>query len=72
MKDHKIRWKRKSSLGKGTFGEVFLGVNLRTKSLMAIKEINFANVPQQDKKVHPQFVFINVRSNNDFWWLRWT
>jgi serine/threonine protein kinase len=46
-----IRWKRRNSLGRGTFGEVILGMNLGTRKLMAVKEVNFGNVPDINKKV---------------------
>jgi serine/threonine protein kinase len=46
-----IRWKRRNSLGRGTFGEVILGMNLGTRKLMAVKEVNFGNVADINKKV---------------------
>lgn len=40
-----IRWKRRNTLGRGTFGEVILGMNLNTHKLMAVKEIDFDYSP---------------------------
>lgn len=36
-----IRWQKKSFIGSGSFGQVFLAVNLDTGGLMAVKEIRF-------------------------------
>lgn len=48
-----IRWKRRNSLGKGTFGEVILGMNLGTHKLMAVKEIDFSTAPNPTQAVSP-------------------
>lgn len=36
-----IRWQKKSFVGGGSFGQVFLAINLDTGGLMAVKEIRF-------------------------------
>eukprot|EP01063_Lacrimia_lanifica_P006337 TRINITY_DN13833_c0_g5_i1.p1 TRINITY_DN13833_c0_g5~~TRINITY_DN13833_c0_g5_i1.p1 ORF type:complete len:912 (+),score=220.83 TRINITY_DN13833_c0_g5_i1:87-2738(+) len=38
----KLQWKRGKFLGSGAFGKVFLGLNLATGRLMAVKTIEFA------------------------------
>lgn len=46
-----IRWQKKSFIGSGSFGQVFLAVNLDTGGLMAVKEIRFND--SQSLKIVP-------------------
>jgi hypothetical protein len=51
ISEQPIRWKRRNSLGKGTFGEVILGMNLGTHKLMAVKEIDLSGSPCLEQTV---------------------
>ncbi|KAJ3183701.1 Suppressor of Sensor Kinase (SLN1) [Gaertneriomyces sp. JEL0708] len=39
-----LRWQQGKFLGGGSFGSVYLGINLETADLMAVKEIRFSDV----------------------------
>ena len=45
--DSAVSWQRGDLIGAGAFGKVFLGLNLQTGSLMAVKEVHYAKEHQQ-------------------------
>ena len=52
-----MRWQQGRFIGSGTFGTVFLGVNLDTGGLMAVKEIRFQELtssPSLYKQIHDE------------------
>ncbi|WFD21295.1 mitogen-activated protein kinase kinase kinase [Malassezia caprae] len=52
-----MRWQQGRFIGGGTFGTVYLGVNLDTGGLMAVKEIRFqelTNSPSLYKQIHDE------------------
>lgn len=52
-----IRWQQGRFIGGGTFGTVYLGVNLDTGGLMAVKEIRFQELtssPSLYKQIHDE------------------
>lgn len=44
-----LRWQQGKFLGGGSFGNVYLGINLETEDVMAVKEIRFSDVTNLDK-----------------------
>lgn len=44
-----LRWQQGKFLGGGSFGNVYLGINLDTADIMAVKEIRFSDVTHLDK-----------------------
>ncbi len=46
-----IRWKQRSVIGRGTFGQVVLAMNIQTRKLMAVKEIDFTSLNEPLKAV---------------------
>lgn len=46
-----IRWKGRYVLGRGTLGEVILGMDLETHKLMAVKEIDLGKVHNCEQTV---------------------
>jgi serine/threonine protein kinase len=46
--ESKIRWKQGEMLGQGAFGSVFLGLNIDTGELMAVKQIATDDVSRRE------------------------
>eukprot|EP00741_Cyanophora_paradoxa_P001846 tig00000507_g1789.t1 len=47
-----IRWQRGEMLGAGAFGKVFLGLNVDTGELIAIKQVSYAGINKQKAEEH--------------------
>lgn len=47
-----LRWQQGKTISSGTFGTVYLGINLETGGLMAVKEIRFIEVSSLDDSVN--------------------
>ena len=48
MAGNNIRWKRGEMLGQGAFGIVYLGLNVETGELMAVKQMTTEEVSRRE------------------------
>lgn len=61
-----IRWQQGRFIGRGSFGEVCLGVKLDTGDLMAVKEIKFQDItsaPSLIKQIHEEMRVMEMLSH---------
>eukprot|EP01006_Ploeotia_vitrea_P050057 TRINITY_DN67406_c6_g2_i3.p1 TRINITY_DN67406_c6_g2~~TRINITY_DN67406_c6_g2_i3.p1 ORF type:complete len:590 (-),score=321.13 TRINITY_DN67406_c6_g2_i3:100-1869(-) len=65
--DHQLQWQKGELIGKGSFGKVYMGMEIHTGQLIAVKQIRLTNAIDEEKaKVMEQEISImkNLRHPN--------